>query len=156
VQAGHRPDSWYNPDLAFFNLVLERYARLELPLSEFLRAGRPVIEALSDLLESAALAYVRRPERTGCLVLEAARGNTKNEGTMLARRVAQRRRGQLRKFVALSHPDRADIVTDYVSTVMSGLSASAREGMNKARLLAVAKAARTGLGELLQRGEDVM
>jgi TetR/AcrR family transcriptional repressor for divergent bdcA len=86
-------------------------------------------------------------------VLEAARGNTDSESAMLAREIAARRRAQVRAFVAATHPDVADAVTDFVSTVMSGLSGSAREGMPEARLVVVANAAGEALKSMLHTGE---
>jgi TetR/AcrR family transcriptional regulator, repressor for divergent bdcA len=149
---GITPPSFYSAfgsKAAFFERVLDRYARSELALAGILRPARDPVEALTDLLERAARTYSRDPERTGCLVLEAARGNGESESAVLARQVAERRRAQIREFVARTHPRRANAVTDYVSTVMSGLSGSAREGMPEARLLKVAKSAGAGLAALL-------
>lgn len=149
---GIKPPSFYTAfgsKAAFFERVLERYARAELALSDILLADRAPVAALGDLLERAARTYAHDPKRTGCLVLEAARGNDESESAMLARRIAQGRRAQVRAFVARSHPMQADVVTDYVATIMSGLSGSAREGMSEARLLVVAQAAGEGLKALL-------
>jgi TetR/AcrR family transcriptional repressor for divergent bdcA len=149
---GIKPPSFYTAfgsKAAFFERVLERYARTEIALADVLRAGRPPAEALADLLRRAAQTYARDPERPGCLVLEAARGNDESESAMMARRTAEGRRAQVRAFVAATHPKRADVVTDFISTVMSGLSASAREGMSEARLLKVSHAATASLDALL-------
>ncbi|MGN6669839.1 MAG: TetR/AcrR family transcriptional regulator [Trinickia sp.] len=149
---GVTPPSFYTAfgsKAAFFEGVLERYARTELALADILRTGRPPAEALAELVERAARTYAHDPERTGCLVLEAARGHGESESAVLARRIAERRRAQIREFVERTHPRRAGIVTDYVSTVMSGLSGSAREGMSEARLVKVARAAGEGLASLL-------
>jgi TetR/AcrR family transcriptional regulator, repressor for divergent bdcA len=154
---GITPPSFYTAfgsKAAFFERVLARYASSELALAPFLRPGRAPDEALAALLERAARSYSHDPERTGCLVLEAARGNGESESAVLARQVAARRRGQIRAFVAKTHPRRAGVVTDYVSTVMSGLSGSAREGMSEARLLKVAKAAGAGLTALLDQAPE--
>jgi TetR/AcrR family transcriptional regulator, repressor for divergent bdcA len=149
---GVTPPSFYTAfgsKAAFFELVLERYASNELALADILHEGRPPAEALTELFERAARAYAHDPERKGCLVLEAARGHGESESAVLARRVAERRRAQIRDFVAQTHPREAGTVTDYVSTVMSGLSGSAREGTSQARLVKVAKAAGEGLVSLL-------
>lgn len=149
---GVTPPSFYTAfgsKAGFFERVLERYAATELVLADILREHREPAEALAELLERAARAYARDPERTGCLVLEAARGHDESESAVLARRIAERRRAQIREFVATSHPRRAGAVTDYVATIMSGLSGSAREGMSEARLVKVARAAGEGLGSLL-------
>lgn len=149
---GVTPPSFYTAfgsKAAFFEHVLARYAGSELALTEILRENRPPVEALADLLERAARRYARDPECTGCLVLESARGNDDSESASLARQAAERRRAQIRKFVAKTHPRQANAATDYVSVVMSGLSGCAREGMSAARLVKVAKAAAAGLRELL-------
>ncbi|WP_240324720.1 TetR/AcrR family transcriptional regulator [Trinickia diaoshuihuensis] len=153
AELGITPPSFYaafGSKAAFFERVLERYAATESALTGILLPGRPPVEALSDLLERAARTYAHDPQRTGCLVLEAARGPSESESAALARAVAQRRRAQVRSFVAKSHPRRAEAVTDYVSAVLSGLSGCAREGMPQARLLKVAKTAAAGLRALLE------
>ena len=153
---GIKPPSFYaafGSKAAFFERVLERYARRELVLGEVLLRDREPGEALGDLLERAARTYAHDPECTGCLVLEAARGNEDSESAVLSRRIAQARRAQVRAFVAQTHPERADAVTDYVSTTLFGLSGSAREGMSEARLLAVARAAREGVNALWRSRE---
>jgi TetR/AcrR family transcriptional repressor for divergent bdcA len=61
----------------------------------------------------------------------------------------------IKTFVAGSRPDVAQEVTDFVSSVMSGLSASAREGMSQARLLNIAHAASFGLTGLLKGNERI-
>lgn len=149
---GINPPSFYaafGNKARFFERVLERYASMEMPLADFLQPGRPPAEALADLLERAAHAYARDPEIPGCLVLDAARGNHSNESAMMARKVVEGRRAQVRAFVAEARPEVAGIVTDFVSMVMAGLSASAREGMEEARLVAVSRAAACCLDVLL-------
>lgn len=149
---GIKPPSFYTAfgsKAAFFERVLERYARTELVLADVLRTDRAPAEAIADLLERAARRYALDPNRRGCLVLESARGNDDSESATMARRVAEARRAQVRHYIATTHPTGAAAVTaavaaavtDYVALVMSGLSAGAREGMGEARLVAVARAA---------------
>lgn len=150
---GIKPPSFYSAfgsKAEFFERVLERYASAEIPLSGILRAGRPANEALADLLDQAARTYAKDPQRRGCLVLEAARGNDASESAPTARRIAEGRRAQVRAFVAATHPETANLVTDFVTTVMSGLSASAREGMGETRLVAVSNAAMASVEALLR------
>lgn len=151
-ELGIKPPSFYKAfgsKAGFFEQILARYARSVLALEEVLRPGRPPEEALPALLEMAARTYCRDPKALGCLVLEAARGHEDSESVVLARRVAEQRRSMMRAFVAATRPDVADVVTDVLSSTMSGLSASAREGVNEARLLAIARAASVGLKALL-------
>ena len=151
---GIKPPSFYKAfgsKAEFFAQVLDRYSRSVLTLEEILRPGRPAVEALAELLESAARTYAQDPEQRGCLVLEATRGNDQAESALLARRTAKRRRAQMREFVAHTHPQLAHPVTDYVTSVMSGLSASAREGMSEVRLVEVARAAVAGLEAIMKK-----
>lgn len=150
---GIKPPSFYRTfgsKAGFFERILERYSKSVLVLEDILLAERLPTTALADLLERAAHTYAQNPKLRGCLVLEAARGGD-DESAVLARRTAQHRRSQIRTFVALSNPDAADVVTDYVASTMSGLSASAREGMSEARLLEVARAAASGIQTLLTK-----
>ena len=58
---------------------------------------------------------------------------------------------QLAHFiVAARHPEQAERVTDYMSTVMAGLSASARNGHDLDRLLAAARLAGAGLEQVVR------
>ena len=147
-----KPTSFYRTfgsKAGYFARILERYSKSVLALEEVLRPGRPPERALADLLLRAARTYARDPQLRGCLMLEAARGREDDESAVLARRSAQRKRSHIRVYVALSNPDAADDVTDYVASTMSGLSASAREGMSEDRLVAVARAATAALPILL-------
>ena len=149
---GIKPTSFYRTfgsKAGYFARILERYSKSVLPLEDVLRPGRPPERALADLLLRAARTYARDPQLRGCLMLEAARGREDDESAVLARRSAQRKRSHIRVYVALSNPDAADDVTDYVASTMSGLSASAREGMSEDRLVAVARAATAALPILL-------
>lgn len=149
---GIKPTSFYRTfgcKADYFARILERYSQSVLALQYILRPGRPPERALADLLLRAARTYAHHPQLRGCLVLEAARGGESQESVMLARQNALRMRSHIRVFVALSNPDAADDVTDYVASTMSGLSASAREGMSEERLVAVARAATAALPILL-------
>ncbi|MDB5654589.1 MAG: hypothetical protein JWQ94_2202 [Tardiphaga sp.] len=155
---GIKPTSFYRTfgsKAGYFARILERYSQSVLALDEILRPGRRPVEALADLLQRAAQTYARDPQQRGCLVLEAARGSEDDESANLARRSAQRKRSHIRVFVGLSNPDAADSVTDYVASTMSGLSASAREGMSEDRLMAVARAAAAALPNLLIENSSI-
>ncbi|MNU08890.1 HTH-type transcriptional repressor BdcR [compost metagenome] len=57
--------------------------------------------------------------------------------------------GVIRAYIAARHPDKADRLTDFVSTFMAGLSAKAREGHDVERLLASARLAGRALTSAL-------
>lgn len=148
---GIKPPSFYKAfgsKAEFFGRILERYSRSVLALDDILRPGRPVTKALAALLALAAHTYARDPQQLGCLVLEAIRGS-EPESVNLARQTAAERRDQIHAFVAATHPEAAQAVTDYIVSTMSGLSASAREGVTEPRLLAVAHMAATSVTMLL-------
>ncbi|WBO23713.1 TetR/AcrR family transcriptional regulator [Sphingomonas abietis] len=152
---GVNPPSFYaafGSKAQFFGRVLDRYAAAALALEDILRPGRRPVEALADLLQRAASSYAADPDARGCLVLEALRGDPADEHVRLARLTAERRREQLHAFIAASHPAVASAATDFVASTMSGLSASAREGMEAERLLAVARLAAGVLPSLLAAG----
>ena len=145
---GIKPTSFYRTfgsKAGYFARILERYSQSVLALQYILRPGRPPERALADLLLRAARTYAHDPQLRGCLMLEAARGGDDDESAVLARQSALRKRSHIRVFVALTNPDAADDVTDYIASTMSGLSASAREGMSEQRLVAVARAATAAL-----------
>lgn len=151
---GIKPPSFYTAfgsKAGYFARILDRYAKSALALDDILMPGRSPKEALTDLLDRAARTYARDPECLGCLVLEAARGHIDTESAVLARGVAEERRARIRNFVAATRPDSAQDVTDFMSSVMSGLSASAREGFSEARLVKIAAAAASGLSALLRK-----
>jgi len=152
---GIKPPSFYKAfgsKAGFFDRVLDRYSATVLPLEDMLKPGRAPEEVLAHLLERAARTYASDPQTRGCLVLEATRGNDDGESAPLARAVAEQRRDQIRAFTALTHPAVAETVTDYIASTMSGLSASAREGMSEDRLVSVARAAALAVKGLLRQG----
>ncbi|WP_338661996.1 helix-turn-helix domain-containing protein [Pararoseomonas sp. SCSIO 73927] len=139
---GINPPSFYaafGSKAGLYARVLERYGRAgALPLAEILSPGRPVAEALADLIEEAARRYAADPAAAGCLALEGQRcGDPAARDA--ARATAEAGTCAIRDFIAARHPDRADALTDYVSTLLSGLSAMARAGVEQPRLLAAAR-----------------
>lgn len=150
---GITPPSFYKAfgsKALYFESILHRYSKAVLALEDILRPERPVVEALTDLLERSARTYGKNPQQSGCLVLEAVRGNDSLEEVVIARRVADARRKQICDFVSRENRRAAAAVTDYMASVMSGLSASAREGVSVPRLLSIARAASSGVAELLR------
>lgn len=141
---GIKPPSFY---AAFGNKhglyarVLDRYAENgAIPFAKILRADQPVADGLKALLEEAARRYGADPGAPGCLVLEGTRCH--DADARAAAGVFHRAAQELiRAYVAARVPEAADRVTDFVATVMAGLSAKAREGHDADRLLASARLA---------------
>ncbi len=131
--------------------VLDRYAETgAIPLGDILRDDRPVADCLKALLEDAARRYGADPKTPGCLVLEGSRANdTDARAASSAFQVAAE--GVIRAYVAERFPEAADRVTNFIGTVMVGLSAKARRGHDVDRLLASARIAGHALSQELSR-----
>lgn len=149
---GINPPSFYaafGNKAGLYARALERYAGTEaIPFDEVLRADRPVAEGLAVLLEEAARRYAANPPAAGCLVLEGIRCNDA-EAREAARAYYNAAEDLVRTFVAARHPDKAERLTDFVSTVMAGLSARAREGQGLERLLATVRLAGRAIAQEL-------
>ena len=135
---------------AFSRRILDRYAGTgAIPLFDLLKADLPVAECLVAVLEAAARRYAADPDAAGCLVIEGVRC-TDREAREAAGTFLAAAEGAIHRFVAARHPDQAERVTDYMSTVMAGLSASARNGHDLDRLLAAARLAGAGLEQVVR------
>ncbi|MFC3440854.1 TetR/AcrR family transcriptional regulator [Sphingobium rhizovicinum] len=135
-----------------FEEVLDRYARAALPVDALLHDGAPPAAALAALLREAAYIYTEDPHAPGCLVLEGARG-ADPDAALRARVWREASAARVRAFVATTHPASADVVADYIVSIMSGLSADARAGHVRARLVAVAEMAALAIEAMLGRVE---
>jgi TetR/AcrR family transcriptional repressor for divergent bdcA len=149
---GINPPSFYaafGSKAGLYARILGRYSAADgLPLAEILRPGRPMAEALAALLEEAARRYAADPAAAGCLVIEGARCNDP-EARQAARALAATGEDAIHRFIAATQPEAAERLADYVVTVMTGLSAMAREGLGLDRLLATAQLASLGLTDTL-------
>jgi AcrR family transcriptional regulator len=114
-------------------------------------------EAVAGLLRAGALAYTEPDRPAGCMIVLAATTYTpKTEG--IRDHLSERRRAakaavrqRLEQGVAdgdLGPGLDTGILADYLSTVLSGMSVQARDGVGRAGLLAVADAAMAGWDRL--------
>ncbi|SDX41851.1 TetR/AcrR family transcriptional regulator, repressor for divergent bdcA [Albimonas donghaensis] len=119
--------------------MLGRYSEIgAVPLDRILRPGRPLAEALSEVLVEAARSYTADPDMSGCMVLEGLRSNDEAaRAAALARRQAAE--AVIHAYIADHRREEAGRLTDYISTCMAGLSAAAVAGHDRGRLLASAK-----------------
>jgi TetR/AcrR family transcriptional repressor for divergent bdcA len=149
---GINPPSFYaafGNKAELFTRVLGQYTRTDgVPLNEILRPGRPVVQALADVLEEAARRYSEHPDAPGCLAIEGARCNDPDARTA-ARTLTAAARGTIHSFVAATHPEAADLIADYTVMAMVGLSTMAREGCSPERLRGLAELAALGIAEKL-------
>ncbi|MBR0647335.1 TetR/AcrR family transcriptional regulator [Plastoroseomonas hellenica] len=155
---GINPPSFYaafGSKAGLYARILGRYTAAEgVPLTEILRPGRPVAEALAEVLEEAARRYAAdpaggEPAAAGCLAIEGARCNDP-AAREAARALTAAAEDTLRRFVAATHPEAAGRLADYVVTVMTGLSSMAREGHGLDRLHATARLASLALAQELR------
>lgn len=121
-----------------FSRVLNEYVGTEaIPLADILRDDRPVGECLVEVLKEAARRYSQNGGCAGCMVLEGIHSHDP-----LARDIAVQyyhaAETTIYDYIARRHPQSAQCVTDFMSTVMSGLSAKAREGHSLEQLCATA------------------
>ncbi|MDV6330063.1 helix-turn-helix domain-containing protein [Asticcacaulis sp. 201] len=151
---GINPPSFYaafGSKAGLYARVLDNWAQTgAIPLAAILRPDRPVAEALVEVLQEAARRYAIDPAG-GCLVLEGTRCNdTEARDSALACNIAAE--AVIRDYIAARYPQAAERVTDYVSTVMSGLSAKARNGHDREQLLATARMAGAVIEQALSDG----
>lgn len=139
---GINPPSFYaafGSKAGLYARVLDRYAGTgAIPLPELLRPDRSVAETLGAVLEEAARHYAADPDTTGCLVLEGTRSNDRaaREAACVFHNAAE---DMIRDYIAARYPQEAESLTDFVSTMMAGLSAKARNGHSLDRLLVSAR-----------------
>ncbi|HFZ8993339.1 TPA: TetR/AcrR family transcriptional regulator [Citrobacter freundii] len=134
---GINPPSFYaafDSKFGLYTRVLNRYSRTgAIPLAELLRSDRPVAECLIEVLNEAARRYAADPSAAGCLVLEGVHSHDRaaREAACAFHTAAE---NSIRDYIAQRHPLEAVRLTDFMSTLMSGLSAQARAGHSLERL----------------------
>ncbi|HLV29396.1 MAG TPA: TetR/AcrR family transcriptional regulator [Burkholderiaceae bacterium] len=147
-----KPPSFYaafGSKAGLYARVLERYAQTDaIPFTQLLRMDRPVAESLAALLEEAARRYAADRGASGCLVLEG-RHCIDPEAREASRDQYSAAEAAIRDYIATRYPDDAERMTDLVSTIMSGLSAQARNGQPLERLLATARLAGQTIAQAL-------
>ena len=150
---GINPPSFYaafGNKAGLYARILDRYAGTDaVPLSDLLKPDRPVAESVAAVLQEAARRYAADPAAAGCLVLEGIHCNDPEarEATRAANVAAE---DVIRRYIAARHPEEAERLTDFVCTIMTGLSAKARNGHGLDRLLATARLASLVLAQALR------
>jgi TetR/AcrR family transcriptional repressor for divergent bdcA len=110
-------------------------------LAEFLTREGPVAALMPDFLEAAARFYTREGEPCGCMVLSGTWNSADPEAIAVTARRRQAGWERIRDRIARERPDEAARLADFTVALMTGLSALARDGMERDRLIAVARAA---------------
>ncbi len=156
---GINPPSFYSAfgsKTGLYTRVLEHWTdSWAIPLPEFLRPDRSVSESLMALLEEAARRYAADPAALGCLVLEGIRCNDP-VARQAALSLSTAAEATISAYIAARHPEDAPDITNFVSTVMSGQSAKARNGHSLEQLLATARLAGQAVQQALPDGESVV
>ncbi|WP_245696237.1 TetR/AcrR family transcriptional regulator [Alloyangia pacifica] len=141
---GIKPPSFYaafGSKAGLYSRVLERYSESgAIPFAALLRADRPVAVCLAEVLEEAARRYGASADAPGCLVVEGTRSNDPDaQAAACVHHDAAE--ALIHDYIAARFPEGADRITDFMDTVMAGLSAMARRGHGTERLMASAKMA---------------
>ncbi|ORM69915.1 TetR family transcriptional regulator [Pantoea wallisii] len=149
---GINPPSFYaafGSKLGLYRLVLDRYAHDgAIDIQSLLRKDRPVAQCLADVLEEAAKRYAADPAASGCLVLEGIHCDDDN-AREAASRFHSAAEKKIQAYIAEDYPEEAARLTEYVITMMCGLSARSRQGATRDALLETARLAAQGLVQLL-------
>ena len=141
---GIKPPSFYaafGSKAGLYSRVLERYSESgAIPFADLLRADRPVADCLRNVLEEAARRYGESPASPGCLVVEGTRSNDP-DAQAAACVYHDAAEALIHDYVAARFPEEAERITDFMDTVMAGLSAMARRGHGAERLVISARMA---------------
>lgn len=149
---GINPPSFYaafGSKLGLYTRVLQRYSQTgAIPIDALLRDDQPVAASLIAVLQEAARRYVADPAAAGCLVLEGVHCQDADARGAAGEWHAAAR-AKIQQYIARHRPQDALRVTDYMDTLMLGLSAKAREGDSLPRLLETVRLAGLALEHIL-------
>lgn len=124
-----------------------------VPLPDLLRADRSVAQSIAAMLEDAARRYASDPAARGCIVLEGCSCSDQQARTS-ARAAHAAAEQVISDYIAARHPKQAAALTQYLSTVMLGLSAKARLGESAKGLLSSARLASFAVAQALSDTPD--
>lgn len=142
--------SAFRSKAGLYEQVINRYANHgAIPLADILRSDRPVAECITAMLEEAARRYASDPAATGCIVLEGRRCSDA-EARVLAGAAHDAAVQVIRTYIAARHPSEATRLTEYISTLMIGLSAQARAGKGLNILLETVRVASLAVTSVLR------
>ncbi|MBK1793915.1 TetR/AcrR family transcriptional regulator [Devosia sp. WQ 349] len=147
----------FGSKLGLYTDALHRYSQTQgVPFGALLEEAPSVGDGLGAILKSAAQHYADTHGVAGCMVLEGMHCSD-----VAARDAAQKMQAAARQTIAdhlqQAVPSKAEQLTDFMTTTLAGLSASARNGHGLERLLATAdmasQAVRSVLGEPVSNGQ---
>ncbi len=149
---GINPPSFYaafGSKLGLYTRVLQRYSQTgAIPIDALLRDDQPVAASLIAVLQEALAAMwpIRPPPAAWCW-----RGYSCQDADarVAAGEWHAAARAKIQQYIARHRPQDALRVTDYMDTLMLGLSAKAREGDSLPRLLETVRLAGLALERIL-------
>lgn len=151
---GINPPSFYaafGSKAALYAEALRLYERNEgLDVASALAEGVPLGEGIASILQQAANAYVSGNAK-GCMVIEGARSTADPEAGAEVRSRLEAARCFIRDRIAAHGSLQAELLADYVMMAMSGLSASARNGLPLERMRVLASMAADGVAQHIER-----
>ena len=124
-----------------------------LPADKILMPDRPLSEAINDLLRQAVRLYTKSKAKRGCMVAEGMRADDP-QARQLANAYGDAAADFIEDYIKRSQPHQARTLADYVVTTLQGLSAGARAGRSRARLLAVAELAGQAFETFLHTSDE--
>lgn len=131
----------YGSKAGLFGRCLAIYVEeANLPAEKILTPGRPLSEAISDLLLQAAALYTRSKTRRGCMAAEGLRADDP-QARALAQACGASSAAFIQRYISQTHPERPRELADYVVITLQGLSAAARAGLSRPRVSSVARLA---------------
>lgn len=140
----------YGSKVGLFERCLALYAEeANLPADKILTDDRPLPEAISDLFLNAAALYTRSKAKRGCMAAEGMR-SAEPQARALANTYKDAAASFIESYIGRTRPQRARELADYVVTTLQGLSAAARAGLSRPRLMSVAKLAGQAFETLLR------
>jgi TetR/AcrR family transcriptional repressor for divergent bdcA len=123
--------------------------RFETCLPEALDSEPRLERAIARLFEAAVDGYTRDPEAPGCMIIEGGRSAHDAGACALLSDAHQATRAVILERLRRDDAPEPEVLTDYILAILSGLSASARRGLPKERMLAVASIAAEGFAARL-------
>jgi len=139
----------YGSKAGLFERCLAIYVdETSLSSAGILVPGRPLIEGVSELIMRATGIYCKSKTKRGCMVTEGMRADDQ-EARMLAKTHGDAAAAFIEHFISQHDPKHARVFADYVVITLRGLSATARIGLSRPRLLAAATLAAQSFEALL-------
>lgn len=132
----------FGSKLGLFERVLDVYARDSGAfLTAAIQRDGPVANVLPALLIDAVENYTRPGQPRGCMVMSGTMNCTVPEAAAISQERQEMSRDMIRQRIARERPRDADRLADLTMVLLAGLSALARDGVDRERLLAVAAGA---------------